>query len=193
MSLAFTKKIELGFVAPYFQLLEPLTGKKRDLNELASSTATVVMFICNHCPYVKHINAGLVKLANDYIVKGISFIAINPNDAVNYPDDSPENMIKIATKHNFPFPYLFDKNQEVAKAYKAVCTPDFSVFNEHMECIYRGQLDNSRPGNNIAVTGKDIRTVLDALLTATQMPKEQIPSSGCSIKWKHFGFAQNNF
>ncbi len=184
MSLAFTKKIELGYTAAEFRLLEPLTGKIRSLNELASETATVIMFICNHCPYVKHINTALVKLTIDYADKEVSFVAINPNDANKYPDDSPENMIEVATKLHFPFPYLFDETQEVAKAYKAVCTPDFSVFNGDLTCVYRGQLDDARPGNNIPLTGKDIRNVLDALLSQNKLPENQIPSSGCSIKWK---------
>lgn len=184
MALAFTEDIELGYSAPDFNLLEPLTNKTLSLKELASNTATVVMFICNHCPYVKHINSGLVKLAKNFIPKGISFIAINPNDALNYPDDSPENMIKTAKTHNFPFPYLYDETQEVAKAYKAVCTPDFSIFDSNLKCIYRGQLDDSRPGNSIPVSGKDISDVLDAILSKTKLPAEQKPSSGCSIKWK---------
>lgn len=184
MALAFTEQIELGYQASDFTLLEPLTGKNRNLNELKSDTATVVMFICNHCPYVKHINPELIRLANDYITKGISFIAINPNDASKYPEDSPENMAQLALKLKFPFPYLFDETQEIAKAYNAVCTPDFSIFNKQLECVYRGQLDNARPGNNEVLDGKDMRSALDAILLNKAIPEPQNPSSGCSIKWK---------
>lgn len=184
MALAFTEKIELGYSAPEFNLLEPLSGNLKSLAELKSDVVTVVMFICNHCPYVKHINAALVDLANKYIPQGVSFIAINPNDAVKYPDDSPEKMIEVAKENNFPFSYLYDETQQIAKAYKAVCTPDFSVFDKDLKCVYRGQLDASRPGNNIPLTGKDISKALDVLIKGEMYSGEQIPSSGCSIKWK---------
>ncbi|MBI9065987.1 MAG: thioredoxin family protein [Salinivirgaceae bacterium] len=185
MALAFTEKIELGYKAPDFNLPEPLTGKNRSLNELKSEIGTVVMFICNHCPYVKHVNNGLIRLANDYLSKGISFIAINSNDTANYPDDSPEKMIEVATNLKYPFPYLFDETQEIAKAYQAVCTPDFSVFDKNLICVYRGQMDDSRPGNDIAVTGMDIQYVLDSLIHNQPISQNQIPSAGCSIKWKY--------
>jgi len=184
MALAFTEKIELGYIAPDFKLVEPLSGKVRTLNEFTQGKGTVVMFICNHCPYVKHINSELVKLANDYIPKGISFIAINPNDAAKYPDDSPEKMIETVKENNYPFSYLYDETQEVAKAYNAVCTPDFSIFNHELKCVYRGQLDDSRPGNSIPLSGKDIRKALDSIIEDKAMDSNQIPSSGCSIKWK---------
>jgi len=184
MALSFTQPIELGYKAPEFRLLEPLTGKQRSLNELKSEIATVIMFICNHCPYVKHVNSGIVKLANDYIPKGVAFIAINPNDAKTYPDDSPENMIETAKHLAYPFPYLYDETQQTAKNFYAACTPDFSIFDKNMVCIYRGQLDDSRPGNNIQVTGDDIRAVLDAVIYNQPIPTEQAPSAGCSIKWK---------
>jgi len=133
---------------------------------------------------VVHVLEGLVKLANDYMSKDISVIAINANDIINYPDDSPEKMIDLIHEYNIPFPYLFDESQEVAKLYSAACTPDFSVFNGKMECVYRGQLDNSRPGNNEPVTGSDIRMVLDSILTNTEISGVQKPSVGCNIKWK---------
>jgi thiol-disulfide isomerase/thioredoxin len=180
----FTKPIELGYKAVEFSLLEPLTGKIRKLTELKGDVATVIMFICNHCPYVKHINRGLVELANDYIDKGVSFIAINPNDVDSYPDDSPEKMVEVVKNMGYPFPYLYDETQNTAKDYQAVCTPDFSIFNKKLECIYRGQLDESRPGSDIAVTGKDIRKVLDAVLQNREIDWEQVPSAGCSIKWR---------
>lgn len=185
MALAFTEKIELNYNAPDFILPEPLTGKMRSLKELKGEIATVVMFICNHCPYVKHVNTELVSLANYYMPKGISFIAINSNDAKKYPDDSPERMAEVAKALNYPFPYLFDEKQEIARDYFAVCTPDFSIFNNELKCKYRGQLDASRPGSNIPVTGKDIREVLDALLNSKPVSENQIPSAGCSIKWKN--------
>lgn len=185
MALAFTEQIPLGYPAKEFILPEPLSGKSRSLQELASEKATVILFICNHCPYVKHVNKELVALANHYLPKGISFIAINSNDAVKYPDDSPEKMAEVAKKLNYPFPYLYDESQEIAKAYHAVCTPDISVFDKDLKCVYRGQIDDSRPGNNIPLSGKDLRAVLDALLNNQPVPKEQTPSAGCSIKWKN--------
>jgi len=184
MALTPTIDIPLGFKAPHFELLEPKSGKKISLNDLKSDKGTVIMFICNHCPYVKHTIDGIVKLANDYIPKGISFIAINANDAENYPEDSPEKMIEYATKGNYPFPYLYDESQEVAKAYQAACTPDFNIFDAEMKCVYRGQLDDARPGNNIPVTGESIREALDLLLEGKEIPNNQRPSIGCNIKWK---------
>ncbi|PKP09715.1 MAG: thioredoxin family protein [Bacteroidetes bacterium HGW-Bacteroidetes-4] len=184
MALAFTEQIPLGYPAKEFILPEPLSGKNRSLKELASEKATVILFICNHCPYVKHVNKELVAIANHYLPKGISFIAINSNDAVKYPDDSPEKMVEVAKKLNYPFPYLYDESQGIAKAYHAVCTPDISVFDKDLKCVYRGQIDDSRPGNDIPLSGKDLRRVLDALLNNQPVPKEQIPSAGCSIKWK---------
>ncbi len=152
--------------------------------ELASGRGTVVMFICNHCPYVKHVIEGIVSLANDYIPRGIAFIAISSNDADNYPEDSPDKMKETALKLGFPFPYLYDESQEVAKAYSAACTPDFSIFDGDLKCVYRGQLDDSRPGNDIPVTGRDIRHALDALLSGEKISDDQVPSVGCNIKWK---------
>lgn len=184
MAIAFTEQIELGYRAPDFILTEPLTGDKKSLRQLKSDVATVVMFICNHCPYVKHINSELVKLAKYYMPKGVSFIAINPNDADRYPEDSPEKMAFTARAENYPFPYLYDPSQQVAKAYKAVCTPDFSIFNKNLECVYRGQLDDSRPGNNKPLTGLDMRNALEDIIVNKAIQGRQIPSSGCSIKWK---------
>jgi hypothetical protein len=142
------------------------------------------MFICNHCPYVKHVIDGIIEMANDYIPKGVSFIAINSNDVENYPDDSPEKMQQLAREKNFPFPYLFDESQEVARAYHAACTPDFSIFDAELKCTYRGQMDSARPGNGEPVTGSDIRAALDAMIAGNAVNAEQFPSVGCSIKWK---------
>lgn len=184
MSLTPTTDKALGFIAPAFSLIEPKTQKQRNLSELKSNTATVIMFICNHCPYVVHIKKALVQLANDYHTKGISFIAINSNDSENYPADSPDMMVKDSERYHYPFPYLFDETQEVAKAYDAACTPDFSIFDKEMKCVYRGQLDDSRPNSGIPVTGKDIRKVLDSILNNKKISEDQRPSIGCNIKWK---------
>lgn len=179
-----TTQIPLGFKAPDFTLPDTVSGKDRSLQELASGKGTVIMFICNHCPYVKHVIEGIVRLAEDYIPEGIAFIAISSNDVENYPDDSPEKMNAFASKHRFPFPYLYDETQDVAKAYSAACTPDFNIFDGDLKCVYRGQMDNSRPGNNKPVSGKDMREALDALLAGKEVSRDQIPSVGCNIKWK---------
>ncbi len=184
MALTPSNMLPLGTHAPRFRLRDVLSGEEKSLDELKSEKATVIMFICNHCPYVKHVQRGIVKLANDYISRGVSFIAINSNDVQNYPDDSPENMKKVATELGYPFPYLFDDTQEVAKSYDAACTPDFYVFDSEMKLVYRGQMDDSRPGNNKPVTGKDIRKALDKLLNGEKVDTEQVPSIGCNIKWK---------
>ena len=184
MVLTPTTQIPLGFAAPDFTLPDTVSGKDLSLKDLASDKATVIMFICNHCPYVKHVIEGIVELTNDYIPRGISFIAISSNDVENYPDDSPEKMAGEARRLNFKFPYLYDESQEVAKSYSAACTPDFNIFDGNLKCIYRGQLDDSRPGNKIPVSGKDMRTALDALLEGEKISEDQVPSVGCNIKWK---------
>jgi hypothetical protein len=142
------------------------------------------MFICNHCPYVKHVNKQLVSLANDYMPKGISFIAISSNDVANYPDDAPALMTENAKQEHYPFHYLYDETQEVAKAYHAACTPDFSIFDKDLVCVYRGQLDDSRPKNGSISDGKDIRIALDNMLNGVPVSVTQFPSMGCNIKWK---------
>ena len=174
----------LGTTAPSFSLLNATTGKIVTLDSLKSDLATVIMFICNHCPFVIHVQKQLVQFANDYQPKGVSFIAINSNDVVNYPEDSPAKMQEVAQRLNYSFPYLYDETQEVAKAYQAACTPDFYVFDAELKCAYRGQLDNSRPQNNVPVTGQDIRSALDAILAGQTVNPDQIPSIGCNIKWK---------
>lgn len=184
MALTPSNMLPLGTSAPDFKLLDVIDNQEKSLKELSSNTATVIMFICNHCPFVKHIQNELVMLANDYIRQGIAFVAISSNDVENYPDDSPEKMKLSATELGYPFPYLYDETQNVAKAYQAACTPDFYVFDGNLKCIYRGQLDDSRPGNNISVTGKDLRAVLDCILSEKPVPQDQKPSIGCNIKWK---------
>lgn len=174
----------LGKEAPDFALPDVISEKTVSLKDVQSSVATVIMFICNHCPYVKHVQNQLVQLANEYIPKGISFVAINSNDVKQYPDDSPEKMKEVAEKLQYPFPYLFDETQETAKAYQAACTPDFYVFDGELKCVYRGQLDDSRPGNDIPVTGESIRTALDQIISGEPVTVTQKPSLGCNIKWK---------
>ncbi|MCK5719361.1 MAG: thioredoxin family protein [Thiomargarita sp.] len=182
MSKTPSNMMPLGTKAPDFSLLNTVTDQTANLNELKSDVATVIMFICNHCPYVKNMQAQLVQLAKDYQPKNVAFIAINSNDVANYPDDSPENMKKVAQAYTFP--YLYDETQEVAKAYQAACTPDFYIFDKDLTCLYRGQLDDSRPQNNEPVTGKDIRAALDAILAGKAVNSTQKPSIGCNIKWK---------
>lgn len=184
MALTPSNMLPLGTEAPGFRLPDVISDSERSLEELSSDKATVVMFICNHCPYVKHVQKGLVELANDYIPRGVSFIAINSNDVNKYPDDSPENMKKVAGELGYPFPYLFDETQEVARAYDAACTPDFYVFDKGMRLVYRGQMDDSRPGNGKPVMGKDLRAALDNVLAGQPVSDEQQPSIGCNIKWK---------
>lgn len=176
--------IDLGTKAPNFTLSNVKNNKLLSLSEIKGKHGTVIMFICNHCPFVKHINDELIRLTNDYKVTGFGFAAISSNDAESYPEDSPSKMAEVADKLNYPFPYLYDKTQEVAKAYGAACTPDFFVFDENLELFYRGQLDDSRPKNGLPLTGRNIREALDALLNNQKPPKVQKPSIGCNIKWK---------
>ena len=185
MAYTLSNMMPLGTTAPDFDLRDSITDTMIKLSDIASDKATVVMFICNHCPYVLHINEEIVRLANEYIEKGVSFVAINSNDVENYPDDSPENMKKLAAEAGYPFPYLFDETQGVAKAYDAACTPDFYVFDGDLALRYRGQLDESRPKRNpTPVTGRDLRAALDAVLERRKIDGPQWPSGGCNIKWK---------
>lgn len=176
--------IPLGTTAPDFNLLDTVTNTNKALVDLKGDNGTVIMFICNHCPFVIHVNEELVRLANDYTNKGVGFIAISSNDVENYPQDGPELMTENAKRNNFSFPYLYDESQEVAKAYDAACTPDLYLFNQDLELAYRGQLDDSRPGNGLPVTGQDLRNALDSLLKSEAINSIQKPSIGCNIKWK---------
>lgn len=184
MVKTLSSMVTLGTTAPEFSLLNPLTGEYVQFSHRQKTMATVIAFICNHCPYVKHINAELTKLARMYLPKGVQFYAINSNDVVHYPDDSPEHMKKVAIEQEYPFPYLFDETQEVAQAYQATCTPDFFVYNSQYQLAYRGQFDDSRPGNHIKVNGNSIKIALDCLLNDEPIPSEQKASMGCNIKWK---------
>jgi peroxiredoxin len=179
-----TKQIPLGFNAPDFRLPEPLTGNWVSLEDIKGEKGTLVMFICNHCPFVKHVMDELIRVGKDYKDQGIGIAAINSNDVENYPDDHPDRMAELARKKNFPFPYLFDESQEVARAYEAACTPDFNLFDANGKCVYRGQLDGSRPGNEVPVTGRDLRQALDQVIRGEEVPEDQMPSIGCNIKWK---------
>jgi len=184
MAATSSNMIPLGSEATPFRLFDTVTGLDRSLESLHSDVATVVMFICNHCPYVKHINHGLVSLANEFIDEGVSFIAISSNDVENYPADSPELMKEVAEEENYPFPYLYDESQEIAKAYDAACTPDFYVFDGNLKLVYRGQFDDSRPSNDIPVTGRDLKNALNAVISGMPVNPKQVPSIGCNIKWK---------
>jgi len=184
MAMTPSNMLALGTPAANFLLLDTVSGKKLSLQELKGQEGTVIMFICNHCPFVIHVNPEISKLGTEYQKKKISFIAISSNDIENYPQDSPELMTQLARQENYTFPYLYDETQEVAKAYNAACTPDFYLFDSNLNLAYRGQLDDSRPGNNIPLSGADLREALDNLLNKKPISKNQKPSIGCNIKWK---------
>jgi peroxiredoxin len=176
--------LALGTPAPQFALRDTVTGRTVPLADFAASPALLVAFLCNHCPFVKHILDEFVAFARDFGPRGVAVVAISANDVAGYPADSPAEMARIAALKGFTFPYLYDESQEVAKAYRAVCTPDFFLFDRDRRLAYRGQFDGSRPGNNIPVTGADVRAACEALLRGRPIPAEQAPSVGCSIKWK---------
>jgi len=177
--------LPLGTEAPDFVLPDTVSGKSVGYKDVKGEKGTVIMFICNHCPYVKHVNDELVRVAKDYMPQGIGFAAISANDISRYPEDAPDKMKETALRLGYPFPYLYDESQDTARAYQAACTPDFFVFDRNDKLVYRGQLDDSRPGNDKPVTGKDLRRALDYLLEGKIIPEEeQKPSIGCSIKWK---------
>lgn len=183
MTLTESKILALGGIAPNFHLQDSVTERYMTLDDIRSDVATVVMFICNHCPYVIHVNQEIIRIANEYRSKGVAFVAISSNDVDAFPEDAPDKMNIVAKVLKFPYPYLFDKRQETARAYDAVCTPDFYVFDQNLKLTYHGRLDDSRPGNGQPVTGSDLRNALD--LTIQGLPiTSQYPSLGCSIKWK---------
>ena len=184
MALTESNTVQIGTKAPDFQLLNVRTNKHQQLAELAGKKGTVIAFICNHCPFVKHINTELVAVANNYQNKGIQFIAISSNDVENYPEDSPEKMKNVAEKLNYPFPYLYDETQKSAKEYDAACTPDFYLFDDELKLTYHGRFDESRPESGKPVTGKDLIAAMEALLNDGGILKNQQPSMGCNIKWK---------
>jgi peroxiredoxin len=175
--------LELGTAAPDFRLPDT-NGKTVSLADFKSAPALVVLFICNHCPYVKHIRSGLAAFGKEYQSRGAGIVAVNSNDVANYADDSPEKMKQEVKSAGYVFPYLYDETQAVARAYRAACTPDIFLFDKDKRLVYRGQFDESRPGNGRPVTGKDLRAAVDAVLAGRPVSKEQTPSVGCNIKWK---------
>ncbi len=175
---------ELGTPAPDFNLLEPLTGERRSLADFRDAPAMLVVFMCNHCPYVIHIRDALAKFAREYQPRGLAMVGINANDVDNYPADSPEKMVEEIKTAGYTFPYLYDEDQSVAKAYHAACTPDFFLYDADRKLFYRGQFDDSRPRNDLPVTGRDLAAAVEAVLAGKPAPAEQIPSLGCNIKWK---------
>ncbi|MCB9265245.1 MAG: thioredoxin family protein [Lewinellaceae bacterium] len=184
MALTESNMLELGTKAPDFTLPDTISGKNISLSGIRSDKATVVMFLCNHCPYVIHVNPEIVRLARAYQEKGVSFVAISSNDVEKYPQDGPEEMKKHAKRVGYPFPYLYDESQEVARAYDAACTPDFYVFDGSLNLVYRGRLDASRPNSGIPLTGEELRAAIDAVLAGKPVSEKQYPSAGCNIKWK---------
>lgn len=176
--------LPLGTEAPEFNLVDTVSGDKFSLGDYAEKKALLVMFISNHCPYVKHVRGELARLGADYHDSDLGIVAICSNDVDNYPDDSPEAMKAEAETHGYPFPYLFDEDQSVAAAYRAMCTPDFFLFDGDRNLVYRGRLDESRPDSGIPVSGRELRAAIEAVLADGEVPTDQHPSMGCSIKWK---------
>ena len=175
--------LPLGTKAPDFSLPK-VDGRIVSLSDFSDAPALLVIFMCNHCPFVIHVSEGIARLAEDYQKRGVAVVGINSNDVEHYPDDAPEKMAEEVQRRGYTFPYLYDESQEAAKAYHAACTPDFFVFDDQRRLVYRGQLDPSRPSNNHPVTGEDLRAALDAVLEGRPVPQEQTPSIGCNIKWK---------
>ncbi|MBK0369916.1 thioredoxin family protein [Flavobacterium agrisoli] len=184
MSLTASKMLPLGTIAPNFYLKDTNSNNHLFYEDIKGSRGTLVIFMCNHCPYVIHVIDEIVRIANDYRVQGIGVVGISSNDALKYPEDSPEKMTEWALHYKVDFPYLYDETQDVARQYDAACTPDFYLFDSQDRLIYRGQLDDSRPNNGIVSSGSDLRNAIDALLYNRIAPAKQMPSMGCNIKWK---------
>ncbi len=184
MALTPSNMLPLGTSAPFFQLPDPSTGKIFSLYDFLTGHGLLVMFICNHCPYVKHLRVELAKIGKEFQSQGLAVVAINSNDALKYPDDSPDMMKKEVKSAGYTFPYLFDETQEVAKSFLAACTPDFYLFDKNQSLVYRGQFDSSRPGNKQPITGEDLRGAVQALLNGKSPKSDQKPSIGCNIKWR---------
>jgi peroxiredoxin len=176
--------LPLGTAAPDFQLPDAVSGRIISLRDFQTAPALLVMFLCNHCPYVKHVQAGMTKMAKDFQVPGVGVVAISSNDVANYPDDSPEKMREEAARAGYTFPYLYDESQAIAQAYRAACTPDFFLFDAAKKLVYRGQMDDARRGNDLPVTGRSLREAVEAVLSGRPVPANQVPSLGCNIKWK---------
>jgi peroxiredoxin len=184
MARTASTMLALGTVAPDFSLPDVISGTTLTRDQIAGPRGLLVMFLCAHCPFVQHVNAELGRLGRDYADRGIGIVAIGSNDAVTYQEDSPPGLRHQAEEQGFQFPYLFDESQQVARAYQAACTPDFFLFDADKKLVYRGQLDGSRPGNQVAVDGRDLRAAMDQVLEGKPVPTEQQPSIGCNIKWK---------
>lgn len=189
MALTESNMLDLGTQAPDFTLPDTVSGKDQSLKEVKGENATVVMFLCNHCPYVIHVNPEIVRITQDYADKGVGFVGISSNDVEHYPEDGPDKMKTHAAETGYTFPYLYDESQEVARAYDAACTPDFYVFDGDLTLVYRGRIDESRPPRPTRapigkLTGKDLRAALDAVLAGEPVTDKQYPSAGCNIKWK---------
>ena len=184
MVLTPSSMLPLGTTAPDFSLLDVVSGQTLTLKEVTGEKGLLVMFICRHCPFVKHIQDQLARLGKDYQPQGLGLVAISANNAASHPYDAPDKLREMAEQVGFIFPFLYDETQAIAKAYKAACTPDFFLFDGETKLVYRGQLDDSRPGNDQPVTGKDLRAAIDLVLAGKPVPPEQKPSIGCNIKWK---------
>ena len=184
MALTPSTMLPLGTKAPEFSLPDVVSGKTITLQSFSGKKGLLVMFICRHCPYVQHIKEGLAKLGKDYVGKELGIVAISANDAANYPGDAPDSLKAFAKEEGFTFPFLHDETQKTAHAYSAACTPDFFLFDADRKLVYRGQMDDSRPGNGKPVTGRDLRAAMDAVLAGQPVPSEQKASIGCNIKWK---------
>ena len=183
MAVTPSSMLRLGTEAPHFDLVNAVDGQRVSIDDFESAPALLVMFICNHCPYVQHVRPELGRLASDYMDEGLAIVAINSNDINAYPQDGPEHMRRLAREEGWKFPFLFDEGQEVARAYRAACTPEFYLFDEDRRLVYRGQLDDSRPGK-ADPTGHDLRVAIDAVFSGDRIPEDQRPSVGCNIKWK---------
>lgn len=184
MARTASTMLALGTTAPDFSLPDVVSGKTITRDQIAGPRGLLVMFLCAHCPFVQHVNPQLGRLGRDYEGRGLGIVAIGSNDAETYPDDAPPGLRAQASEHGFPFPYLYDETQEIARAFHAACTPEFFLFDADQKLVYRGQLDGSRPGNGIAVDGRDLRAALDNVLAGKPVAAQQQPSVGCSIKWK---------
>lgn len=184
MARTESNNFPIGTKAPSFQLPDTVSGRQMTFADVKGMEGTVVIFMCNHCPFVKLINHKIAELAKAYQEKGVNFVAISSNDVQNYPEDAPELMAKLAQEEGFIFPYLYDSTQEVAKAYDAACTPDIYVFDKDERCYYHGQIDDARPGNGVEVTGQDLTSALNQLLEGADYQGNMKPSIGCNIKWK---------
>ncbi|HEY7534016.1 MAG TPA: thioredoxin family protein [Nitrospiraceae bacterium] len=176
--------LPLGTLAPPFALPDVVSGQTYSLDSFSAKKGLLVMFICRHCPYVQHVEQELARIGHDYADRGLGMVAISSNDPMSYPDDAPARLKEMAQRLGFRFPFCFDETQDVARSYKAACTPDFYLFDQKRRLVYRGQMDDSRPGSNTPVTGRDLRTAIDAVLAGTPIERTQKPSIGCSIKWK---------